>query len=139
VGDELEVQVLKVDRERGRIGLSRKRVLPNPWYDVVENLYEGDLVEGTIRRIVSYGAFVEIGKGVQGLAHVSDMPGGQSCLAQLAGGSQLTVRVLRIDDARQRIALAIPDQADLETESLVQDTGHAPAEQERWDPAPTLI
>jgi small subunit ribosomal protein S1 len=139
VGDELEVQVLKVDPERGRIGLSRKRVLPNPWYDVVENLYEGDLVEGTVRRIVSYGAFVEIGKGIQGLAHVSDTPGGQSCLAQLVAGSQLTVRVLRIDDARQRIALAIPDHADLETEGSVQDTGCAPAEQGRWDPAPTLI
>jgi small subunit ribosomal protein S1 len=139
VGDEVEVQVLKVDRERGRIGLSRKRVLPNPWYDVVENLYEGDLVDGLVRRIVSYGAFVEIGKGVQGLAHVSDIPGGQSYLAQLAGGSQLTVRVLRIDDPRQRIALAIPHQADPETKSSVQDTGDAPAEQGRWDPAPTLI
>jgi small subunit ribosomal protein S1 len=139
VGDEVKVQVLSVDHERGRIGLSRKRVLPNPWYDVIENLYEGDLLEGTVRRIVSYGAFVEICKGVQGLAHVSDIPGGQSYLSQLTCGSQLVVRVLQVDDPRQRIALAIPRQADLGTESSVQDSGDTPTESERWDPAPTLI
>jgi len=139
VGDEIEVQVLGVDHERGRVGLSRKRTLPNPWYDVIENLYEGDLLEGTVRRIVSYGAFIEIGKGVQGLAHVSDIPGGQSYLSQLACGSQVMVRVLQIDDPRQRIGLAIPRQADVETDSSGQDSKDTTAEPGRWDPAPTLI
>jgi len=139
VGDEVEVQVLSLDLERGRIGLSRKRLLPNPWYDVVENLYEGDLLEGTVRRIVSYGAFIEIGKGVQGLAHVSDMPGGQSYLSQLTCGAHVMARVLQIDDPRQRIALAIPHQADLENKSPIQDSSDAPAEPGRWDAAPTLI
>ncbi len=139
IGDEVEVEVLNVDRERGRIGLSRKRVLPNPWCDVIEDLYEGDLVEGIVRRIVSYGAFVEISKGVQGLAHVSDIPGGQSGLAELAIGSKLMVRVIEIDDPRQRIALAIPHPGDSEAEDAVRDLGDEPLKQDNWDPAPTLV
>jgi small subunit ribosomal protein S1 len=138
-GDEVEVEVIKVDRERGRIGLSRKRCLPNPWYDVIERLYEGDSVEGTVRRIVSYGAFVELGKGVQGLAHVSDIPGGQPYLKQLQRGAQITVRVLQIDDLRQRIALAIPRQTESETERTVAESDEGADEPGRWNPAPTLI
>jgi len=139
VGDEVEVEVIKVDRERRRIGLSRKRLLPNPWFELVERLYEGDMVEGTVRRIVSYGAFVEIDKGVQGLAHISDIPGGQSSLATLECGSQLTVRVLHIDDLRQRIALAIPPQTDAQPESPALDNSEDGDEAGRWTPAPKLI
>jgi small subunit ribosomal protein S1 len=139
VGDEVQVEVLSVDRERGRIGLSRKRVLPNPWYDVVERLYEGDLVEGTVRRIVSYGAFVEIGKGVQGLAHISDLPGGQSQLKELECGLPVTVRVIQINDLRQRIALAIPEQYEPPDESSAREGGDEPPDQGHWSPAPTLI
>jgi small subunit ribosomal protein S1 len=107
VGDEIEVYVLRVDRERGRIGLSRKRVVPNPWYDVIEKLYEGDLVSGTVTRVVSYGAFVDIGRGVEGLVHVSDMHGGAATRSNLRPGSEVTVRVLEIDDLQQRISLAM--------------------------------
>jgi small subunit ribosomal protein S1 len=114
VDDEIEVQVLRVDRERGRIALSRKRVVPNPWYDVIEKLYEGDSVSGTVTRVVSYGAFVDIGRGVEGLVHVSDMPGGAATRSNLRPGSEVTVRVLEIDDLQQRISLAMPYAADLD-------------------------
>lgn len=114
VGDELEVYVLRVDRERGRIRLSRKRVLPNPWYDLIKKLCEGDLVSGTVTRVVSYGAFVDVGRGVAGLVHVSDMPGGEATRSSLKPGSEVTVRVLEIDDLQQRISLAILRAADLD-------------------------
>ena len=107
VGDEIDVRILKVDRERERVGLSRKQLLPNPWYDVIETVYEGDLVSGTVTRVVSYGAFVDLG-GVQGLVHVSDMPGGEATRSNLEAGLKVTVRVLEIDDLQQRISLAIP-------------------------------
>ena len=117
VGDEIEVYVLRVDRERGRIRLSRKRVLPNPWYDVIEKVYEGDLVSGTVTRVVSYGAFVDVGRGVAGLVHVSDMPGGEATRSSLKPGSEVTVRVLEIDDLQQRISLAILRAPDLDQDS----------------------
>jgi small subunit ribosomal protein S1 len=139
VGDAVEVQVLSVDPERGRIGLSRKRVLPKPWFDMVERVHEGDLMEGTVKRLAPYGAFFEIDKGVQGLAHVSDIPGGQSELAQLECGSLVTVRVVEIDNLRQRIKLAIPQQDDRASGGSVQEGSDQLAEQGHWKPAPTLF
>ncbi len=63
VGDEVQVLVLRVDREQERIALSRKRLLPNPWERVTKNLMEGDVVKGTVTGVVSFGAFVDIGEG----------------------------------------------------------------------------
>lgn len=97
-GDDIDVYVLKVDRERARIGLSRKRVPPNPQYDVIENRLEGSLLSGTASRVVSYGGFGEIGEAVEGLVHVSDMPHGQATGSSLELGSDVTLRLLEIDE-----------------------------------------
>jgi len=104
VGDEIEVYVLGVDRERERVTLSRKRLLPYPWHGV-----EGEVVEGTVTDVVSFGAFVEIGKGVKGLVHASEMPGGQAIRSDLEPGSPVTVRVLEIDEEERQIALRLQD------------------------------
>ena len=111
VGDEVEVQVLIVDRERERIGLSRKRLLPDPWDVAAENLQVGEEVAGTVTGIRDFGAFVELGKGVEGLAHVSKMPDGETTLADLERGSPVVVRVLSVDHARHRIALTMRNAA----------------------------
>jgi small subunit ribosomal protein S1 len=107
VGDEVEVHVLNVDRERERIGLSRKRLLPDPWHSVVANLHTGDVVEGTVTNVVEFGAFVDLGEGVEGLVHVSEMPGREVTRSELASGSPVTVRVLEIDKWQRRIALRL--------------------------------
>jgi small subunit ribosomal protein S1 len=107
VGEEIEVQVLKVDRERERISLSRKRLLPDLWDQVTENLFVGDPIAGTVTSVVEFGAFVDMGAGVQGLLHISEIPNGQLGLSELEAGSQVDVRVRRIDRERQRIALTM--------------------------------
>lgn len=109
VGDEIEVYVLDVDRERERVALSRKRLLPDPWYNVTEGLYRGDVVEGTITNVVDFGAFVDIGEGVEGLVHVSEMPHGKDSLTELESGSQVYVRVLEIDEWEHHVALSLRD------------------------------
>lgn len=109
VGDEIEAYVLSVDRERERIALSRKRLLPDPWHRVTATLDEGEVVEGTVTDVVSFGAFVEIGKGVEGLVHTSEMPGGQATRSDLEPGSPVTVRVLEIDEGERQIALRLQD------------------------------
>jgi small subunit ribosomal protein S1 len=109
VGDEVEVYVLAVDRERERISLSRKRLLPDPWASVVDNLRPGDTVQGTVTGVQDYGAFVDIGKGIEGLAHVSRMPAGQDTLAQIVPGQRVAVEVLTIDNWEKQIALSVEE------------------------------
>ncbi|MBN1955580.1 MAG: S1 RNA-binding domain-containing protein [Anaerolineae bacterium] len=107
VGDEVEVYVLNIDRERKRIGLSRKRLMPNPWDVVTEELSVGQAVEGKVVSVVEFGAFVNLGKGIEGLVHVSNMPYEQFSLVELEVGSLVEVQVLSIDDDRRQIALKL--------------------------------
>ena len=107
VGDEIEVKVLSVDRERERIELSRKRLLPDPWPIVVADLEVDQVVEGCVTNVVDFGAFVDIGDGVEGLIHTSEMPKGKATCAELAREVPIKVRVLSIDSARRRLALSL--------------------------------
>jgi small subunit ribosomal protein S1 len=107
VGDEVEVYVLDVDRERGRVALSRKRLLPDPWHRVAEELREGDLVDGTITNVVPFGVFVEVGEGVEGLVHTSRIPDCGADGPSLEAGSPVTVRVLNVDAWEHEIGLSL--------------------------------
>jgi small subunit ribosomal protein S1 len=106
-GQEIEVYVLDVDRERERIALSRKRLLPNPWYAITDELQVGHVVEGTVTSLADFGAFVDVGKGVEGLVHISEMPAGKVTMEELASGQEVGVRVLKIDHDQRRIALSM--------------------------------
>jgi small subunit ribosomal protein S1 len=107
VGEEVETYVLDVDRERKRIALSRKRLLPDPWDSVVENLNAGEEVRGTITSIVPFGIFVEVGEGVDGLVHTSEMPNNGQLMEELETGTPVTVEVLDIDNWQHQIALRL--------------------------------
>jgi small subunit ribosomal protein S1 len=109
VGDEIEVYVLSLDRDEQRIALSRKRLLPNPW-SLADEKYEIDqLVEGTVTRIVSYGAFVEIEPGIEGLLHISQLSreNVQDAHEVIAEGEQHLLRIISLDSERQRIGLSL--------------------------------
>lgn len=73
VGDTLQVKILKLDREQGRINLGLKQLLPDPWDTISERYPVGSRVRGKVTRIVNYGAFVELDEGIEGLIHVSEM------------------------------------------------------------------
>jgi ribosomal protein S1 len=109
MGEELDVYVLKIDHERERISLSRKRLLANPWTTVEENYAVGDLVEGRIIRIVDYGAFVEIEPGVEGLLHTSQIARSnvESPRDILQEGETHLLRIISIDAHRQRMGLSL--------------------------------
>lgn len=109
VGDEIEVFVLRLDREGQRISLSRKRLLPNPWDTVEERYGLHQLVEGTITRIVDYGAFAEIEPGIEGLLHLSQI---SRSMVESAGevvgeGETHLLRIVSIDPDRQRVGLSL--------------------------------
>lgn len=110
VGDELDVEILKLDRERQRISLSRKTLVGNPWDTVEERYSESQLVEGKITRIVNYGAFVELEPGVEGLLHISRLSRTGEVddpRSMVREGEKHLLRIVNINAKRQRIALSL--------------------------------
>jgi small subunit ribosomal protein S1 len=109
VGDEIEVAVLKLDTDKQRIGLSRKKLLENPWKSVKDRYNEGQLIEGKITRLVEYGAFAEIEPGVEGLLHLSQISRNMVEKASdvISEGETHLLRILTIDPKRQRVGLSL--------------------------------
>ena len=110
VGDEIEVKVLKFDRERTRVSLGLKQLGDDPWVDIARRYPENTRLFGNVTNITDYGAFVEIEEGVEGLVHVSEMdwtnknvnPG-----TVVSIGEEVEVMVLEIDEERRRISLGM--------------------------------
>ena len=105
----MEVYVLGVNPDEGRIALSLKRLRPNPWIDVESRYYTGQVVEGTVTNVVSFGAFVRIEEGIEGLIHVSELAEGSFLHPRnvVHEGDRVRVRVLNIDAANQRLGLSL--------------------------------
>jgi small subunit ribosomal protein S1 len=108
-GDKVTVKVLKVDKENERIGLSIKETQAGPWAKVAEEFKAGSIVAGTVKRLVSFGAFVEVAPGIEGLVHISQIanrrvntPG-----EVLKEGQEVQVKILDVVPQEQRISLSI--------------------------------
>ncbi|HJX39584.1 MAG TPA: S1 RNA-binding domain-containing protein, partial [Anaerolineae bacterium] len=107
-GQEVEVYVLRIDREKKRIGLSLKRLQPDPWQVVEEKYQVGQIVKGVVTNIVDFGAFARIEDGIEGLIHVSELSDGDFAPQDLVReGEQLYVKILSIDSDRQRMGLSL--------------------------------
>lgn len=108
-GDKVKVEVLSVDRDNERIALSRKKVLPGPWENVEEQLKPGQAVEGTVKRLVNFGAFVEVLPGVEGLVHISQIANRHIGTPHevLEVGQKVKVKVLDINESKERMSLSI--------------------------------
>ena len=109
VGDEVDVYVLRLDHERKRIALSLKRLQPDPWELVDRPYSQGQLVSGTVTKVVSFGAFVALDIGVEGLLHVSELddPPPPEARTLVQRGDELLLRVLNVDSSRHRIGLSL--------------------------------
>jgi small subunit ribosomal protein S1 len=118
VGDEIDVYVLRLDHQRKRIGLSLKRLQPNPWTLVDQTYTLDQLVLGTVTNVVAYGAFVALDLGVEGLVHISQLadPPPSDAREVVRRGDELVLRILRIDSFRERIALSLKGVDDQERE-----------------------
>ena len=109
VGQEVEVQVLDVDLNRERISLGLKQTTEDPWHTLVKKYPVGAIVEGTVTKLVTFGAFVDLGEGIEGLVHISEMAKqhvdqpSQVC----AVGDPVQVKVMEIDLDRRRISLSM--------------------------------
>lgn len=110
-GDSVKVKVLGVDRENERVSLSVRQVLPDPWTTVEENYKSGDVKEGKVVRTVSFGAFVELEPGVEGLVHISQLAWNHVEKAEdvVNPGDTVTVKVLSVSKEEKRISLSVKE------------------------------
>jgi len=115
VGQEVEVQVLSVDKEKKKIALSIKRAEVDPWTTVEQRYTPGQVVTGTITKIAPFGAFARIEDGIEGLIHLSELTPGMDPKASLHEGQQLQLRILRIDAERRRLGLSLRQADELDT------------------------
>lgn len=109
VGDRVEAEVIDINHERGRISLSIRRLQPDPWQAAVADLKVGDIVEGTVTKLVNFGAFVRVRDGLEGLIHISELshqrvshPG-----EVVHEGQQLRMKVVSLDSERHRLGLSL--------------------------------
>ncbi|UAR96238.1 30S ribosomal protein S1 [Staphylococcus pseudintermedius] len=125
IGDTVKVKVRSVEQDSERVSLSIKDTLPSPFETIQEKYSEGDIVEGKVMRLASFGAFVEIGSGLQGLVHISEIshkhigtPG-----EVLEPGQTVQVKILGINPEEERISLSIKaTNPDEETEEASEET-----------------
>src|SRR6516164_5273213 len=110
IGDQIEVQVLNINKEKQEISLGMKQTQPNPWDKVAERYPQGTVVSGVVRNLTNYGAFIEIEEGIDGLLHVSDMSWVRKVAHPsevVSKGDKVTCMVLNVDQERKRIALGL--------------------------------
>src|SRR5919107_413623 len=109
IGDTVQVKVLDIDRDRQRISLGLKQTQEDPWQRVVDTYRVGDELEGTVTKVVAFGAFVEILEGVEGLVHISELAAHhvENPREVVAPGDDVRVKILEIDSERRRLSLSV--------------------------------
>jgi small subunit ribosomal protein S1 len=109
IGQTVKVKVLDIDRERQRISLGLKQTQSDPWQQVLDHYREGDVVEGRVAKVVTFGAFVEILPGVEGLVHISELAPHhvENPREVVQQGQAVNVRILEIDGERRRLSLSL--------------------------------
>jgi small subunit ribosomal protein S1 len=128
VGDEVEAEVIDINHERGRISLSIRRLQPDPWHSTVADFKVGDIIDGTVTKLVNFGAFVRVRDGLEGLIHISELshqrvahPGDV-----VHEGQQLKLKIISLDSERHRLGLSLK-QAEEPPARPAAEPGQAPA------------
>src|ERR687885_821480 len=109
VGEEVEVKVLEVDRERERISLGLKQTRKDPWQEIVERVSIGETIRGRVTKLVSFGVFVEVAGGVEGLIHISELADHHVETPDeiVRSGDEVDARIIDVDAKRRRLSLSL--------------------------------
>ena len=109
VGEQVEAEVIDINHERGRISLSIRRLQPDPWHSTVADFNVGDIIDGTVTKLVNFGAFVRVRDGLEGLIHISELshqrvahPGDV-----VHEGQTLKLKIISLDSERHRLGLSL--------------------------------
>jgi small subunit ribosomal protein S1 len=109
VGEEVEAEVIDINHERGRISLSIRRLQPDPWHSTVADFNVGDIIDGTVTKLVNFGAFVRVRDGLEGLIHISELSNQRVAHPGdvVHEGQQLKLRIISLDSERHRLGLSL--------------------------------
>ena len=137
VGEEVEAEVIDINHERGRISLSIRRLQPDPWHSTVADFNVGDVIDGTVTKLVNFGAFVRVRDGLEGLIHISELshqrvahPGDV-----VHEGQALKLKIISLDSERHRLGLSLK-QAEEAPVRTMPEPGAAPAPVQRAERRP---
>ena len=144
IGQTVQVKVLDIDRERQRISLGLKQTQTDPWQQVIDMHGEGDIVTGKVTKVVTFGAFVEILPGVEGLVHISELAQHhvENPREVVSQGDEVQAKIIEIDGERRRLSLSlkrVSGDVDDDPESIATAIGLSEevfGEQEAARPAP---
>ena len=112
VGDCMDVYILNIDRVENKVALSLKKMCPNPWETITERYHTGQIIEAVVRNIVSYGAFVRLEEGVDGLIHVSELGENGEDVSPwdvLEENQKISVEIINLDPKEQRLGLSLAE------------------------------
>jgi small subunit ribosomal protein S1 len=109
VGEEVEAEVIDINHERGRISLSIRRLQPDPWHSTVADFKVGDVIDGTVTKLVNFGAFVRVRDGLEGLIHISELSNQRVAHPGdvVHEGQALKLRIISLDSERHRLGLSL--------------------------------
>ena len=137
VGEEVEAEVIDINHERGRISLSIRRLQPDPWHSTVADFNVGDIIDGTVTKLVNFGAFVRVRDGLEGLIHISELshqrvvhPGDV-----VHEGQQLKLKIISLDSERHRLGLSLKQAEEPPARPAPEPGTPAPASQAGPAPA----
>ena len=139
VGEEVQVKVLEVDRDRERISLGLKQTRKDPWQEIVERVNIGETIKGRVTKLVSFGAFVEVAEGVEGLIHISELADHHVETPDeiVRSGDEVEARIIDVDAKRRRLSLSLrPKKEEREERSEQQDDRSDRAEREDREDRP---
>jgi small subunit ribosomal protein S1 len=136
VGEEVEVKVLEVDRDRERISLGLKQTRKDPWQEIVERVNVGEQIHGRVTKLVSFGAFVEVAEGVEGLIHISELADHHVETPDeiVRSGDEVDARIIDVDARRRRLSLSLrPKREEREDRPPRRERDDRPPRRERDD------
>jgi len=113
-GQDIEVKIIGLDKEKEKVSLSRKELLPDPWHTLVAKYKVNDVVNGKVLRTVPFGAFVELEPGVEGLVHISQLASHHVAKTEdvVKSGDEVKVKIIKIDEEAKKISLSIKQAED---------------------------
>ena len=122
VGEEVEAEVIDINHERGRISLSIRRLQPDPWHSTVADFKVGDVIDGTVTKLVNFGAFVRVRDGLEGLIHISELSNQRVAHPGdvVHEGQNLKLRIISLDSERHRLGLSLKQAEEASARPIVE-------------------
>jgi small subunit ribosomal protein S1 len=141
VGEEVEAEVIDINHERGRISLSIRRLQPDPWHSTVADFKVGDVIDGTVTKLVNFGAFVRVRDGLEGLIHISELSNARVAHPGdvVHEGQNLKLRIISLDSERHRLGLSLKQAEEsapvrpAEPDAMAEGGAPAPSRPERTE------